>query len=264
MGTKTFRADFIVCKKTKLKETDLIITGLASDGSLFKAVAKGARKPTSSLSSRLEVGNECHALLVKGKSLDIITECRLITAHEAIWTDYAAVIGSAPIAEFSCIAAVEELPNPKLYELTNAAFDAIQKCADLEKNPSCYVTVSLAYILKALAFCGFKPSFVECIGCGETVPIAHAAQHHSLLAFSSIEGGVVCQACRPQYETITVSALNIVWLHKLLYATFNEMITTDVDPLIQRELIQVEKMLIENHLQMHLRSFEYLLQNALL
>lgn len=263
MASKTYRADFIVCKKTKLKESDLIIMGLASDGSLLKAVAKGARKPTSALSSRLEIGNECHALLVEGKSLDIITECSLIFSPGALWTDYAAVIGSAPIAEFACIAAVEDLPNQKLFELTRAAYAAIQAASKSPQEPSVYSSIALAYILKGLAFSGFKPSFVECIGCGEPIALQEAAQKHAHLGFSSIDGGVVCKQCRPHFETVNIAAHTIMWLQTLLYSTFDAVSTYNLDASLQRELIQIEKMLIDNHLQTKLRSLEYLLQNPL-
>lgn len=263
MASKTYRADFIVCKKTKLKESDLIITGLASDGSLLKAVAKGARKPTSSLSSRLEIGNECHALLVEGKSLDIITECSLVTSPGALWSDYAAVIGSAPIAEFACIAAVEDLPNLKLFELTRAAFAAIEAISKASQDPSVYTNVAIAYVVKGLAFSGFKPSFVECIGCGEPIALQEAVQARTNLAFSSIEGGVVCKRCVQQFETIRISAVNINWLQTLMYSTFDAIRSFTIDRQIQRELIQIEKMLIDNHLQVRLRSLEYLLQNPL-
>lgn len=263
MASKTYRADFIVCKKTKLKESDLIITGLANDGSLLKAVAKGARKPTSSLSSRLEIGNECHALLVEGKSLDIITECSLTSSPGALWRDYAAVIGSAPIAEFACIAAVEDLPNPKLFELTRAAFAAIETTSDTPLKASIYCTISLAYLLKGLAFSGFKPSFIECIGCGEPIAIEQALQNHTRLAFSSIEGGAVCKQCVRNFETISISAADITWLQTLLYSTFDTVRTFELDAQLQRELIQIEKMLIDNHLQTKLHSLEYLLQNPL-
>lgn len=263
MASKTYRADFIVCKKTKLKESDLIITGLSSDGSLLRAVAKGARKPISSLSSRLEIGNECHALLVKGKSLDIITECRLVSSLGALWSDYPAVIGSAPLAEFACIAALEDLPNPKLFELTKAAYTAIERTSKTKQNPSIYTTITLAYLIKGLAFCGFKPSFVDCVGCGQPIALEQAFQNNAYLAFSSIDGGVVCKHCRQNYETLSISARLISWLQALLYATFDTVCTFDLDSPLQRDLIQIEKVLIDNHLQAKLRSLEYLLQNPL-
>ena len=50
----TYDARAIVLRKTKLGESDLIVTLLAQDGSQARAVAKGARKPARPFAARLE------------------------------------------------------------------------------------------------------------------------------------------------------------------------------------------------------------------
>ena len=52
MSQPTYPLRALVLRRTKLGESDLILTLLAADGSLAKAVAKGARKPTSSFAAR--------------------------------------------------------------------------------------------------------------------------------------------------------------------------------------------------------------------
>lgn len=47
MASPTYRCNALVLKKTKLGESDLILTCLKDDGSQLRAVAKGARKPTN-------------------------------------------------------------------------------------------------------------------------------------------------------------------------------------------------------------------------
>ena len=74
--TKTITA--LVLRRTKLGETDVIVTLLAEDGSQVKAVAKGARKPTSSFASRLELYSVAKILVAEGKNLDIVKEVRLL------------------------------------------------------------------------------------------------------------------------------------------------------------------------------------------
>ena len=79
--TKTITA--LVLRRTKLGETDVIVTLLAEDGSQVKAVAKGARKPTSSFASRLELYSVAKILVAEGKNLDIVKEVRLLVrAHQ--------------------------------------------------------------------------------------------------------------------------------------------------------------------------------------
>ena len=64
MAARTYTARAIVLRKTKLGESDLVVTLLAEDGSQVRAVAKGARKPSSPFAARLElysVGRRCCA-----------------------------------------------------------------------------------------------------------------------------------------------------------------------------------------------------------
>ena len=75
-------------RRTKLGESDVICTLLSSDGSQIRAVAKGARKPSSSFASRLEVCSVCDLLLCQGKSLDIVKEARLLQGNEHLRGDY--------------------------------------------------------------------------------------------------------------------------------------------------------------------------------
>ena len=77
--TKTITA--LVLRRTKLGETDVIVTLLAEDGSQVKAVAKGARKPTSSFASRLELYSVAKILVAEGKNLDIVKEVRLLEGN---------------------------------------------------------------------------------------------------------------------------------------------------------------------------------------
>ena len=54
-GSRTYRTKVLVLDKTKLKETDLILTMLDERGRQVRAVAKGARKPGGRLAARLSL-----------------------------------------------------------------------------------------------------------------------------------------------------------------------------------------------------------------
>ena len=83
MARPTYTARVIVVRKTKLGESDLILTLLAEDGSQLRAVAKGARKPKSSFASRLELFSVADVLCAKGRSLDVVSEARLVEGNAA-------------------------------------------------------------------------------------------------------------------------------------------------------------------------------------
>lgn len=87
MAGPTYSLHAIVLRKTKLGESDLILTLLAEDGRQVRAVAKGARQagiPRSppGLKSLLK-----WKLSASGKSLDIVKEVRLVDAHQGIVFD---------------------------------------------------------------------------------------------------------------------------------------------------------------------------------
>ena len=66
-GSRTYRTKAIVLDKTKLKETDLILTLVGESGRQIRAVAKGARKPGSRLAARCELCCEVDVLLAHGR-----------------------------------------------------------------------------------------------------------------------------------------------------------------------------------------------------
>ena len=76
-GSRTYRCRAIVLDKTKLGESDLILTLLADDGRQVRAVAKGARKPGSKLAARCELCCEVDLLLAHGRNLDIVSQAAL-------------------------------------------------------------------------------------------------------------------------------------------------------------------------------------------
>ena len=61
-GSRTYRTKVVVLDKTKLKETDLILTMLDERGRQVRAVATAARTPGGRLAARCE-----HVRVVRGE-----------------------------------------------------------------------------------------------------------------------------------------------------------------------------------------------------
>lgn len=96
-------------RKTKLKETDLIIELLTDEGALLRAVAKGARKPKSSFASRLELGNSVELLCAPSRGLAIVQECRLVCARMGLRSDYEKLLAAEALLELLSKCAQEDL-----------------------------------------------------------------------------------------------------------------------------------------------------------
>ncbi len=110
MASATYTARAIVLRKTKLGESDLIVTLLAQDGSQVRAVAKGARKPSSPFAARLELYSSVD--LLEGRSLDIVKEARIASSHERLRRDLEHAACAAPMAELLDRATEEGLRTP--------------------------------------------------------------------------------------------------------------------------------------------------------
>ena len=251
MASQSFRAHGLVLKKTKLGETDLIITFLAEDGSHFEASAKGARKPQSSISSKVELFCELEMLLVKGKGLPIISESRLIDAHASLRSRLEQSAIASLIAELLVKSTHEELAIARLFELARTFLSELEK-AEL---PQAYL-LGISCMLKICAFCGVRPSFSVCVSCGNTLDIQ---TNTASVAFSFAEGGVVCSACRTDYEATFYDGNLILWLQTLLFMKFSEVdeLTLGHSSLIN--LLSFCNQWVHFHLGVYLNSYAFVL-----
>ena len=120
-GQGTYRIEALVLRKTKLKESDLIVTLLAEDGSLVRAVAHGARKPQSPFASRLEPCAVVDVLLARGRSLDVAKEARFVAPNAAVRADFDVSAAALPLVELAGKVAEVGLENPRLFQCAVAA-----------------------------------------------------------------------------------------------------------------------------------------------
>jgi len=156
----TFPLTALVLKKTKLGETDLILTLLGSDGALHKAVAKGARKPGSKFGGRAEPATVFEALVAQGKSLDIITDAKTINTHHRIREDYDILLAVSVVLDFAGTVAQEELEDERFFQLTSATLDAFEYLAQHKEEPldtqRRILVMMVAYLLKGAAMHGYR------------------------------------------------------------------------------------------------------------
>jgi len=253
MASSTHASSGIVLRKTKLGETDLIITFLQETGERAQAIAKGARKPQSSFSSRLELGNYVKLLLIDGKSLDIVRESHLIEGFDRITFDYDEAIYVSAMLEIAEKLSHENLPNERLFQLLHAA---IQHAVQAES--SSLAPLAIAFALKAFAFNGIKPAIEQCIMCGEPLDYASASVEAEYWV-SMGEGGVVCSACPSGSSSMRLKCGELQWLRVLLYATFDDVITCECDVHTELVLLQFCREWMKFHIGTAPRSIEFIM-----
>jgi DNA repair protein RecO (recombination protein O) len=155
----SYKTKALVLKKTKLGETDLIITLLDEEGAQRRAVAKGARKPGSFLAARLELYMLVEAQLATGRTLDIVTDARILEAHTACRSDLEHSAAAAVVVELVEKTTAQHNAEPLLYAMSLAALEQIGRA-----EGAAPVMISLACALKICAALGVQPDTSELLG----------------------------------------------------------------------------------------------------
>lgn len=243
-----------VLRKTKLGEYDLILTLLAEDGSQLRAVAKGARKPTSPFASRLELFSAADLLVAPGRSLAIIKEARSLSVHLNLSASLELSACAAPIAELLARLTQQDLPVARLFDLSCASFDALEETS-VEEAPC----ICAAALLKIFALCGFRPGLRMCVNCTKTRPQAFEGQ-----AFFSIsEGGWVCEDCKSQLNCIPLLAEELLWADALLFSSYAAIHERPCDARTAFSLLHLLQQWSLSYAQARLKSLDFLFTSGL-
>lgn len=249
MARPTYTSRVIVLRKTKLAESDLILTLLAESGAQLRVVAKGARKPTSPFSSRLELFSVADVLCAQGKSLDIVSEAQLVQSNAALRADIALAAAAAPIAELLDRVTHLGLENDRLFPMTQAALSSMTRS---DAPHAC--AICAAHLLKTFAFCGIRPALRRCAVCGEEMPPALSG----IVAFSPREGGVICSGCRAHVEAAYIDAVCALWASFLLGSTFRDIEGAKVGQAEAFAVLEMCQRWTREHVGCKLKSLNFL------
>jgi DNA repair protein RecO (recombination protein O) len=204
-------------KKTKLGETDLIVTLFSEAGRQIRAIAKGARRPGSKLGSHLELYSVVDLLLHTGKSLDVITEARSWRTNEACRRDVEHSAAAAVVVELLEKVSRDNDVEARLFSLS---LEALRCIGDVER---CGLElIAAAHILKTAAQLGYRPALDSCAVCGSPIDVREGTQH----PFSMLEGGIQCPTCRRSGyldTTVIMDSLRIIWARTLLQSRFRDL-----------------------------------------
>lgn len=250
MARPTYGARVIVLRKTKLGETDLVLTMLASDGSQLRAVAKGARKPANTFAARLELYSVADVLLASGKSLDIVKEARIVESNERVRLDLEHATAAACMAELLDRVTQADLVEERLFACLQVALRELGG-AGLAAVPA----LCAAELLKTFAFCGLRPSLASCAVCGAPVPL----ERDGLVAFATGEGGAVCASCRPRVQTTMREASTLRCAEGLVHETFARIAADPPAAGESMEVLQLCRAWAHAHVGCSLKSLDFLL-----
>lgn len=244
-GSRTYRTKAVVLDKTKLKETDLILTLVDQTGRQVRAVAKGARKPGSRLAARCELCCEVDLLLAHGRSLDIVSQAELVAAPLGSQPSYELLMSASAAAEVARHCTYEDAEDPFVFAITRAVFTQL---ASLDA-PHLDLIVA-AYVFKLLSHVGYLPDYPFCVACGDESPGY----------FSARAGGLLCASCASSVPgSEALEGAEAAWLASLISMRFDDLVAVDIDPYTASRLLGFAHIWAATHLDCRLRALEFLL-----
>ena len=153
-----YKARGIILKGSSLKESDRLVTVLTPEYGLIRAVAPGAKKIKSSLRGRTQLFVINELLILRGKSLDKIIQADTIYTYPGLSKDIGKLAAAQYLAELALFLAVDEQPQPELYELLN---EHLRRIEASDKDKSVYPYLAQA-VFHLIAIAGLIPQVFNC------------------------------------------------------------------------------------------------------
>jgi DNA repair protein RecO (recombination protein O) len=249
-------------KRSDFGEADRLLTLYTPDLGKLRAIAKGARKPSSRKSGHVELFTHSALLLAKGQHLDIVTQADTLDAFLPLRENLERLGYAYYLAELVDRFSEEGIENRALFDLL---LHALHWLGDDANDP---VLLARFFELHLLQHVGYRPQLFHCVSCGAAIePIENL--------FSVEAGGVLDPNCMQTQreklalsgaegiaghgrdaQTISLNALKVLrFLQTREYETVRPLrlsadVHTEVEALMQRY--------IAHHLERNLKSVEFL------
>ena len=179
-----YKATGIILKGAPFKENDRLVTVLTPEYGLIRAIAPGAKKHKSQLRGRTQLFVVNELLFIKGRSLDKIIQADTLYTYPGLSRDLGKLATAQYLAELSLALAVDEQPQPELYELLN---EHLRRVEAFKVGDSVYPYLASA-VFHLLAIAGLTPQVFDC--CATQKPVSFDLDS-SGIGFSFEGGGVI-------------------------------------------------------------------------
>jgi DNA repair protein RecO (recombination protein O) len=220
---RVYRTEAIVLSRFDLGETDRVFTLLTRERGKIRAVAKGARRPTSKLAPSLEYFSRCRMILSRGRDLDVITSVEVIERPDGMGARIDAFSHACHLAEVTNRLVPDEQEVPEIYRLLSVAL------AELE-GPGDPWLLARWYEMALLALTGYRLDLYRCAGCGNEL-----RAEPNMLGMQS--GGLLCPNCWPTDPNGRVMSMNAQKVLRSLDRNgMSEVRRIAVEPMLANEI----------------------------
>lgn len=226
------RTDALVLKSFDLRETDQILTLFSRQLGKIPVVAKGVKKPQSTLRGLVQPFCHSQFYITRSGEMYLITQGRINEFFGNIREDLDKTLQALYILELLDKSTVDRDPNQPLLGLT------LQVLRYMEDNPVSPICLRF-FEIKLLSLVGFAPVLDRCCNC-------HQADN--LICFSRSSGGAICSSCIPGVEVTRVLPTTLAALRTLQQNGIKIIPRLRLSPPV---LEQMEKVL-EDYLEFYL------------
>ena len=179
----TIKMSGIIISENNLGDYDKMLTMLTPGLGKISCVAKGARRPKSTLLAGTQFLCFGEYLMYKGANTYNINSCETIEVFYKLRTDLDKLNYAVEITKI--IRDVTE-ENQNSYKILQLFLNTLYTISETEKNLELVISI---FKLKLLCFLGFTPRITECINC---------KQKDEMKFFSLRENGFKCATCGKQ------------------------------------------------------------------
>jgi DNA repair protein RecO (recombination protein O) len=242
---RLYRTEAIILKRSDFGEADRLVTFFTPQRGKLRAVAKGARKPSSRKSGHLELFSHTRLLLARGRNLDIITQAETVEPFLPLREDLLRTTYAYYAAELVDRFVGDEDENRPVFDLLLAAFGWLGRAGDM-------ALVARFFELRLLALVGYQPQLFHCVNCQAQIePVINF--------FHPGEGGVLCPRCgegRSEAAALSLNALKV--LRFLQTRGYDTIRLLRIRPALHAELETIMLSYITYILERNLKSVDFL------
>ncbi|MBO8158668.1 DNA repair protein RecO [Thermosyntropha sp.] len=170
----------VVVKSTDYRDADKLVTLFSEKEGKVKAIAKGVKKPGSSLRICVQPFAHSFLYLSRGGELDLITQGRIMDFYADIRENLGKTLYIAYVMELLDKSLLERVPMPFLYK------DVLEVLEYIETRGLNFIVIRY-FEMRLLIELGYKPELDVCVNCGQKFPVMNM--------FSLSGGGVLCEKC---------------------------------------------------------------------
>lgn len=195
--------EVVVLRGRPLGEADRILICFGRQHGKISAVARGVRRTASKFGARVEAGNVIDAqFYTRGHGpagLDTLTQAVTVHSFAAKMVDDFGVYTAAAAVLEAADRILEAEPAPLQFA------QLVGSLRDLARREHPAELITDAYLLRALALAGWRPTFTDCARCGKPGP-------HARISLTA--GGAVCDDDAPSSGALMyadVDTMRLLW-----------------------------------------------------